>query len=268
MNARERTITFDDGASTILETWGTGGPNVVCLHGITSSRKSFARTAGAMELAYTVHAYDQRGHGDAAGVKGPMTLARSVRDCAEVADAIPGGIDTLIGHSWGGAVAILAGLELPVSRVVAIDPMFHVRRKNWEARWSEELREIFAAQGAERERAILKEYAEFTELDLQGKIHALAHMTLEPILRIGSENGADEGGIDLRETVVNYPKPLLLLLADPAESVVHPDDVAFIREHGGPRVTTHVFSGQGHSLHRTAFDEYMQAVNAFVGVPV
>jgi pimeloyl-ACP methyl ester carboxylesterase len=214
-----------------------------------------------------VHAYDQRGHGDAASTRGPMTFKRIVRDCIGVADAIPGGIDTLIGHSWGGAVAILAGLELGVSRIIAIDPLFRARRPNWAAYWHEQMDHIFAVQGADRERIVIEEYGEFPEIDVQGKIHALRNMTIDPLIGIGVENGADEGRLDLRETIVNYPKPLLIMLADPSESVVHAEEVDFIRLHGGQNVALRVFEGQGHSLHRTAFDEYMRVLNAFISVP-
>lgn len=272
MNAHERRIEFDDGAATVLESWGSGGPNVLCLHGMTSSRKSWQRTAGALELAYMVHAYDQRGHGDAASVRGPMTFARIVRDCVEVADAIPGGIDTLIGHSWGGAIALLAGLELGVSRVIAIDPMFRSRRdlrdgSSWAAYWHGQMDPMFALHGAERERKVIEDYRGLPDIEIQAKIHALRNMTIDPLIGIGEDNGADEGKLDLRESIVNYPKPLLMMMADQNDSVVHADELAFIRQHGGTNVTIRVFEGQGHSLHRTAFDEYVRVLNAYISVP-
>jgi pimeloyl-ACP methyl ester carboxylesterase len=267
VNALEKQIIFDDGAATVLETWGSSGPNVLCLHGMTSSRKSWQRTAGAMELAYALHAYDQRGHGDAAAVKGPMTFARIVQDSMEVQDAITGGIDTLIGHSWGGAVAILAGLKMGVSRVVAIDPLFRARRINWEQYWHEQLDPIMTLHGAARERKVIEEYGDLPDIEIQAKIHAYRNMTIDPLISIGKDNGADEGKLDLREQIVNYPKPLLVMLADESESVVHPEEVEFIRKHGGANVAVHVFPGQGHSLHRTAFDDYMRVLNAFIGVP-
>jgi pimeloyl-ACP methyl ester carboxylesterase len=267
VNSRERRIAFDDGAETILESWGSGGPNLLCLHGMTSSRKAWRRTAAAMEPAYVVHAYDQRGHGDAAATKGPMTFARIVRDCLEVAGAIPGGVDTLIGHSWGGAIALLAGLELGVLGVVAIDPMFRARRAGWAAYWHEQMDPILGLRGAERERKIVEEYRNLPGVEVEAKIHALRNMTIEPLIGIGVENGADEGKLDLREAIVDYPKPLLVMLADESESVVHQEEVDFIRLHGGPNVTLRVFPGQGHSLHRTAFDDYIRALSAFIGAP-
>jgi pimeloyl-ACP methyl ester carboxylesterase len=272
MNAHERRIVFDDGAATILETWGTAGPNVLCLHGMISSRKSWQRSAGALELAYMVHAYDQRGHGDAAAVRGPMSFSRIVRDCIEIADTIPGGIDTLIGHSWGGAIALLAGLDLGVSRVVAIDPMFRARRdlrkgSSWSQYWHAQMDPVLSLHGAARERKVIEDYRELPDIEIQAKIHALRHMTIEPLIAIGEENGADDGKLDLRETIVNYPKPLLMMMADQSESVVHAEELAFIRQHGGANVTVRVFEGQGHSLHRTAFDDYLRVLNAFISVP-
>jgi pimeloyl-ACP methyl ester carboxylesterase len=264
----QRQITFDDGAKTVLETWGSTGPNVLCLHGMTSSRKSWLRTAGSMELAYAVHAYDQRGHGDAAAIRGPMTFARIVRDCMEVQDEIAGGVDTLIGHSWGAATAILAGLKMPCSRVVAIDPLFRPRaRGSWAEYWHEQMDPILNLHGAERERAVIEEYKGLPDVEIDAKIHAYRDMSIEPLIAIGEQNGADEGKLDLRETIVNYPKPILFMLADENESVVQPEDVEFIRKHGGTNVTVRVFPGQGHSLHRTAFEEYMHVLDAFISVP-
>ena len=47
------------------------------------------------------------------------------------------------------------------------------------------------------------------------------------------------------------------MLADPAESVVSPADVAFVRANGGANVTVDVFEGGGHTLHRSMFDRYL-----------
>jgi pyocin large subunit-like protein len=42
-----------------------------------------------------------------------------------------------------------------------------------------------------------------------------------------------------------------------------PDDLAFVRERGGPNVAVRVFENEGHNLHRTAFDAFVEAVDAF-----
>ena len=59
--------------------------------------------------------------------------------------------------------------------------------------------------------------------------------------------------------------PLLLLLADPSDSVVPADDRTFVATHGGAQVTTEVFEGQGHTLHRTAFERYIGTLGRFIG---
>jgi pimeloyl-ACP methyl ester carboxylesterase len=176
----ERRITFDDGAATVLESWGSTGPNLLCVHGITSSRKSWAQFATRFSLAYRVWAYDQRGHGDAAAVHGPMSLERGVRDLAEVVREIGEPIDALIGHSWGGAVVLLGGLQRLAARVVAVDPMVH-QTLPWKEDFVDDVAADLALSQDEREREYMKRYASWGELEVAGKIHAVRDMALETI---------------------------------------------------------------------------------------
>jgi pimeloyl-ACP methyl ester carboxylesterase len=115
-----------------------------------------------------------------------------------------------------------------------------------------------------REGAIRAMFAGSAPVEIDAKVHALRNMTIDPIVALGSENGADAGKWDLRETVRDYPKPLLLLLADPSDSVVLPDDLAFVRQNGGGNVAIEVFAGEGHTLHRSAFDRFAASVSAFL----
>ncbi len=55
-------------------------------------------------------------------------------------------------------------------------------------------------------------------------------------------------------------------MADPEESISPPEDVQYVREHGGPNVTIRVFEGQGHNLHRTDFERMIREVDAFLSV--
>ncbi|MBD5656034.1 MAG: alpha/beta fold hydrolase, partial [Candidatus Eremiobacteraeota bacterium] len=137
-------MTFDDGTSTTLETWGESGPVVLCVHGIASSRRSWSRLADRLKANFRVFAYDQRGHGDRAATVGPMTLDRSVRDLEAVAATLPEPVTMLIGHSWGGAVALLGGRAIAVKRVVAVDPMLRVAPGTFDVDYVEDLREPLA----------------------------------------------------------------------------------------------------------------------------
>jgi pimeloyl-ACP methyl ester carboxylesterase len=87
-------------------------------------------------------------------------------------------------------------------------------------------------------------------------------MSIGALEALGRDNGANEGLWDIRETVVDYPVPLLACIAG-EDSVLSADDLAFLRERGGANVTVRVFAGEGHNLQRTAFDEFAAAVTVF-----
>ncbi len=262
-NATERLVDLDDGASTTLSKWGRWGPSILCVHGITSSRASWTRFAERFGARYRVSAYDQRGHGDSAELHGPMTLERSLRDLLNVAAAIGDPIDVIVGHSWGGAVALRGGAELQPRGVVAIDPMVRVPPGTFASEYVDDLRELFALNGEARRRGIAKMYESIDPVDREAKLHAMQHMSIETLEALGSENRTDEGAWDLRGLLVSYPVPLLLALAG-EESVVSASDLAFVRECGGPKVTTKIFEGEGHNLHRSAFDEFARTVEEFL----
>ena len=259
----QRRLVFDDGASTTLESWGERGTPVICTHGITSSRKAWKRTAAALARSHRVFAYDQRGHGDSADITGPMTLRRSLDDLRAVAREV-GEPAHLIGHSWGGAVALLGGREAFALRTVAVDPMVRVEPGSWQCEYLHDAALDLALERGELERRLRARLGDWDELDVEGKLHAVATMSAGAIARLGSENRVDEGGWDLRESLTGYPKPLLILAAGPGDSVMSGDDMDFIRARAGPRVRLEVLADQGHNLHRTAFERYIAATAAFL----
>lgn len=257
----EVNVPLDDGARTTLERWGERGPVMLCVHGMTSSRKSWERLASRYSDRYRVFAYDQRGHGDSAGVGGPMTLHRSLADLYCVMDAIGEPVELLLGHSWGGAIALLGGERFDVARVAAIDPMIRQATPQWYAEFIEDVREIFALHGIERDEKVRVEYAAWPPIDRERKVHAVHAMTLDPIAALRDENAPETW--DLRRDLVNYPKPLLLAMAEPGESIVTPEDLAYVRGHAGSNATIRVFDGQGHNLHRIDFDRFAEVLDAF-----
>jgi pimeloyl-ACP methyl ester carboxylesterase len=257
-------VGLGDGALTAVEQWGRGGPILLCVHGITSSRKMWARTAEYFSDRYRVVAYDGRGHGDSAGVRGPMTLERSLADLEAVAATLAGPIRGLIGHSWGGAVAILGGRRIACERVIAIDPMVHQAPGAWAADFVDDVRDVLAVPPAERAPAIREMFAHIPPVEIDAKVHAMQSMRIETLEALGAENEADAGKWDLRDALRDYPKPLFLPVADPSDSVIFPDDLAFVREHGGPNVSIEVFSGEGHTLQRSAFEKFAAASERFL----
>jgi pimeloyl-ACP methyl ester carboxylesterase len=259
-----RPVKLGDGEVTAVEQWGRGGPILLCVHGITSSRKMWTRTAEFFSSKYRVVAYDQRGHGDSAGVRGPMTLERSLADLEAVAATLDGPIRGLIGHSWGGAVAILGGRRIACERVIAIDPMVHQAPGMWAADFVDDVRDVLAIPPAERAPAIRALFEGAPPVEIEAKVHAMQSMRIETLAALGAENSADAGKWDLREALRDYPKPLYLPVADPSDSVIFPEDLAFVRAHGGPNVTIEVFPGEGHTLQRSAFEKFAAASDRFL----
>jgi pimeloyl-ACP methyl ester carboxylesterase len=259
----ERRLGLSDGAETTVQQWGERGRLVVGVHGLGSSRRGWARIGERLAGSYRLVAYDQRGHGDSSA-KGPMTLARSVEDLANVVAALGEPVGALIGHSWGGTVVIAGGRELDVARVVAVDPMLYVKPGVWSASVLPEYHALFAQTLEEREESIRRSYADYPDIELASKLHATRRLSFEPIVALGGENAIDEGRWDWRVHVHDYPKPLLLAVADPKRSVVSQSERDEFRARGGPHVRVEVFEGASHSLQRDAFDRFIPVLESFL----
>jgi len=262
--ARSFRADLGDGAATTVEIWGDSGPILLCVHGITSSRKMWTRTAQFFAPRYRVVAYDARGHGDSADVVGPMSLARSVADLEAVKARLGEPIHALIGHSWGGAVVILGGRGSDIGRVIALDPMVRQLPGTWDGDFVDDLREVFAVPPTQREPAIREMFAGALPVEIDAKVHAMRGMRIETIAALGGENFVDDGRWDLRPQLEAYPIPLLLAAADPSDSVIRPEDLAFIGAEGGAHVTVEVLGGEGHTYIRNAFEKFAPLAARFL----
>jgi len=97
---------------------------VVCVHGTLDRGGSFARLARRLETSHVV-AYDRRGYQGSRSVGASAELSVHVEDVlATIEAAQPTGAVTLVGHSFGGVIAIAAALKAPgmMSAVVAYEP--------------------------------------------------------------------------------------------------------------------------------------------------
>jgi pimeloyl-ACP methyl ester carboxylesterase len=260
----EKTITFDDGATTTLETWGDTGPALLCVHGMTSSRKAWIRLADTFAGRYRVCAYDQRGHGDSAEITGPMTLARGVEDMRAVEASIDGDIAGLIGHSWGGAIVILAGRVSHARSVAAIDPVLRVLPNTWRREYLDDAESDFAKPFDELAEELRVRLSAWPAIDVDAKMHAVRHMTAEPIARLGSDNRVEEGGWNILKDVAAYPKPLLVFAAGPDDSVMSAEDLVIVRSSCGAKLQLREYFDQGHNLHRTAFGRFTTDLELFL----
>jgi lipase len=107
--------------------WGpAGGEPVVCVHGIGQHGGIFAELGERLaENRFRVIAVDLRGHGGS-GHEPPWSLETHVDDLLETLAAEGAAAATLVGHSFGGAVAAATAAREPerVRRLALLDPGF------------------------------------------------------------------------------------------------------------------------------------------------
>ena len=101
--------------------WGEEGmPALVCLHGVTSHGRHFAKFAERLAGRFHVIAFDLRGHGSSSW-EPPWNLEQHV---ADVLGAAPAASCAWLGHSFGGRIAYEVAAAAPerVDRLVLLDP--------------------------------------------------------------------------------------------------------------------------------------------------
>src|SRR2546421_3639305 len=105
--------------------WGdASGPALVCLHGVTGHGERFRRLAlERWASRFHVVAPDLRGHGRS-GYEPPWTFETHVADLVETMDAAEIEQADVVGHSFGGRLALELAAAHPerVRRIVLLDP--------------------------------------------------------------------------------------------------------------------------------------------------
>ncbi|MDQ3586952.1 MAG: alpha/beta fold hydrolase [Actinomycetota bacterium] len=99
------------------------GPPIVLVHGMTSSARTWREVMPGLAEKHTVIAPDLPGHGRSGKGRGDYSLgnyASGVRDLLSVLDI---GRVTVVGHSFGGGVAMQFGYQFPdrLCRLVLVD---------------------------------------------------------------------------------------------------------------------------------------------------
>lgn len=253
--------------------WGverTELPSVLLLHGITSSVQSWVRVGPALADRYRVYALDMRGHGESIKPsRGAYSLRRTADDAIAFIEAVSLERPVLIGHSWGGATAIVlasgAGAQEPVpelSHVILEDPAYHFGRGDPEERAASYTRDI-GRPPEELRVEIAASSPGWTEADIEGKIDALQKVTREAVVSVFDEAGQAGSLLPLLPQIT---APVLLLRADPALGTTL-DDAAWEqakRYLPAPSRAVQI-NGATHNIHRGTFDAFMQLVNDFLG---
>jgi lipase len=252
-----------------LEEWGDpGADRVVCLHGVTSHGRHFAKLAGALP-GFHVLAPDLLGHGSSS-YEPPWGLERHLAAIVDTVGAEPA---CLVGHSFGGRLALELAARAPklVPRLVLLDPAIHVPPPV----------ALYAAENARRERT----YVSFDEgIDRryeESQLTRAPRELLEEELRGHLTQGEDDrfryrysqaavvaayGDLASQPTPFEQARvPTLLVLGEtsylPYDHLLDAHSEAL-----GDLLEVVVVPG-GHTVLWDAFEETAGAVSAFLGQP-
>jgi len=103
------------------------GPAVVIVHGGLGTSAGWARVAARLAERFEVFVLDRRGRGESGDGRAPHSLEREVEDVEALLDVAGAGA-ALVGHSFGGAVALETALRAaePLAAVAVYEPAIGV----------------------------------------------------------------------------------------------------------------------------------------------
>jgi pimeloyl-ACP methyl ester carboxylesterase len=216
---RRGSLQAADARLSYLE-WGSEGPAALLLHGITSNARTWWRVAPRLgELGYRVVAFDMPGHGQSGEAADHRieSLAQSIGQAA-----LQLGLDRMlvIGHSWGGAVALAMAARpaAPVSRVVVIDPALAGSAEVGRTRVANFTKGLGSPADALAP-AIAQANPDWHEQDVRWKAEAMEQCRADAVIGFFTQSG----DWDLTPRLAEVRVPLLLLVADPAATILNPD---------------------------------------------
>jgi pimeloyl-ACP methyl ester carboxylesterase len=118
MTGRQRKFEADDGATLPVTSVGSG-PGVVVVHGGGVTANLYRRLAERLSSRLTVHLYNRRGRADAPPRREPYEIADDVADLGAILRGT--GAQSVIGHSSGGYIALIASQRLAIEKLVLYD---------------------------------------------------------------------------------------------------------------------------------------------------
>ena len=132
-----------EGVKLTYDLRGAGDTTLVFIHGWSSERSAWREQANYFAARHRVVTLDLAGHGQStAGKRKAWTLASLADDVVAVVARLKSPHVTLIGHSMGGPVALLAAPRLPMVKAVILVDSLH----NADTKISREEAERFAGQ--------------------------------------------------------------------------------------------------------------------------
>ena len=244
--------------------WGDPtAPPLILIHGITSCSLSWVRVAERLAGTYRVIVTDNRGHGDSAAPHTGYRFEDQAEDTARLMAALHIQSARVIGHSWGGAIAVSLATgphAARVQRLILEDPLVGLSAER-----AATIADGYVAQvGLTRAEALAKlptvVKPEWTAADAAGKLDAMQKGHQHAVQAVFTENS----GTDLVPRYAQLRCPILMVLA-PADlgGIVPAARLAEIRR-TAPNVRIVTVAGADHNVHRTRFDQFMDTIEPFL----
>ena len=139
---RSRTLKGDPKLAYYDSAGGIAGePPIVLLHGATFRSEDWENIFPRLATRYRVIAYDARGHGKSARATS-YAIGDLADDLLRVIDTVAGGPAIVIGHSLGGATALVAAAKRPatVRALVLEEPVVDNWDRDWRAQYYKDVR--------------------------------------------------------------------------------------------------------------------------------
>lgn len=220
-------------------------PKALLIHGLSSNSTTWWRLRTTLEQdGWDVVTPDLRGHGTA-----PRAASYRLADYAS--DLPAGPWDLVVGHSLGGAIAVLLGGT--TARLAIIDPVLEVTPEEFDEVRQEQLDELKLTPENIRESK-----PNWTEHDLELKVAAVQQVDPRAVAGTFDDNPT----WNVLEQARALAVPTLIVSGDPAVyTMLNP---ATARElEANPNIEYRVIGGAGHSPHRDRPDDTIAVLREF-----
>jgi pimeloyl-ACP methyl ester carboxylesterase len=272
----ETPVTAPDGVSIAVFRSGSGGSAIVLVHGATADHTTWRTSGPLLAARHTLHAIDRRGRG-ASGDGAPdqlYTIEREFDDLAAVVDAIAagtGGSVDVAGHSYGGRIALGAALRTAnLRRVVCYEGAPPAPGRGYQAEDAATAQRLEALVAAgDRDEALatfMRDIVGMPEPDLEAfradPIWPRRAAAIDTTIRELRAETSTAGSLEVLGAV---RQPVLQVLGGASSEPFAAATRALDARLRDGRVVT--IAGARHAAHHTHPDEFVAAIEAFLGAP-
>jgi pimeloyl-ACP methyl ester carboxylesterase len=266
--------TFDAASVQLHYTEGPKtGPPLVLLHGATGSRETWTHLLPGLTERWHVYLLDLRGHGQSGWGNRPEDyhLSRNVEDMVAFLEGQVRDKAVLVGHSWGGVIALLSGApaKTQLRGLVLEDPPISIRRPNAENKpyldyfaWVYHLKQTTNSID-EMRTAILAANPDGVPPEHLAT-WAKNLVAVDPNFLTAILAGTmPADGIDFERSIQGIACPILLLQADPAKNcALVQEDIDLVLKNAADVHLVH-FPGAGHGIHDDQPAAFLKVLDYF-----